>query len=842
MTRTNRAAYGAILIVWGTAALTHAHPPPRLPREQIPKDMPPAIRALVEKLYSSNDRECTAAAKALGNMGEEAGCAAPFLASVLDRHKTCPTPNAAADALTRIGKAAVEPTIVALRVGDRYARRRTLEILAKLKDERAIPALVSSIVDGFGGRRAEDALRSIGQPALEYLLKGIEDEQGEIRRAAACALPTFASSNVVQVLVRALADRDTTVREQAGRSILAVIESRRVRDLKVASTDLMFEMLRSSDAGSRRLGLTLLARTQGRWDEKADSFIPLLGDPDHAIRMQAVDSLGWFKEKRVAEALAELADDPDDLVRARVASALGRTQQKEAAERLTVLLEDGAALVRENAMTALAGIQGRAAAKWLVKMLEEEGDPMLRRKIVSVFGRWKDAGVIDLLLPRLEDPDTMVRIAAVDVFAEGGTSGIPALRVAATNDRAAIRRYTLDKFRNRYEPKMTEAIAGLIDDKDWHVREKAMQWLANPRCRVRLVDLEPIRGRLKDRNGRVRGAAIRILAGHGDKGSMDVFTAAVRDRDGTVAGAGVEACRRFGRVEALVEATKHPDWRVRESASKALASLNTPAANNALAGLVKKGGSRSGRLAEAAIRGAANRDLDPEMLAAIIRQRHGSLDSKTAQAIARMGAAAAGPLARLLEDASPRVRCTAAELLGRIRDESCTENLVEALDDSDSAVREKAARALGAVGDARAVGALGEALEDEDLAVGEAAAEALGAIGSDRATGDLAKAAGDSDWHLRWVALQSLGKLESPDAVKPLLAGLKDKHWYVRRTSAEALGRVGGKRGIPGLLKALEDEHWYVRRSARIALFRVSGKYYGQDVAKWKEWWRSEKR
>ena len=837
--RATRCIRWLFLALCLATAAAFAHPPPRIPKEQIPDDMPAHIRKEVEKLYSPNDRICTEGAKALGRLGEEASCAAPFLASVLDRHKTCPTPNAAAQSLIQIGKAAVEPTIVALRVGDRYGRGRTLNILAKLKDERAVPALVSSIVDGFGGRRAEEALRSIGRPALDYLLKGIEDEKSEVRHAAAVALPAFASSNVAQVLVSALGDSDEKVRQQAGRSILQTMDSRWARNLRVSSTDTMFDMLKSGDPGTRRLGLALLARTKGRWDEKEKAFIALLEDTDHAIRMQAIDSLGWFKEARVVAALTKFANDPADLIRARVATALGKTRREGAVKPLTGLLKDRTALVRENAMGALAAIQGRDAVKWLVKMLEEEGDPMLRRKIVVAIGKWKDAGVIDILAPRLDDPDRGVRMAAVDVFAESGTNGIPALRRAATNSNATIRRYTLDKFRHRYDPGMTETMVSLIDDKDWHVRERAMGWLSNSRWRIKVPDLAPIRARLKDRNGRVRGAAIRILARNGDKGSMDEFIAAASHWDGSVAGAGVEACRQFGQVDALVKGMKHRDHRVRDAASKALASLNTPEARKALAGIVKSGRSDAGRLADAAIRGVAKREMDPEMLTRIVRQSRGVLHKNVSQEIVRLGSLAVGPLTKLLADPSVGVRRTATDLLRSIRDESSFDGLLGALDDSDTLVREKVIDALGALRDKRAVRALGEALQDDDLTVREAAAEALGRIGSESAADSLAKAAADPDWHLRWVAVQSLGKLESPRVVEPLLAGLADEHWYVRRTSAEALGRVGGKKGIPRLLTALEDDHWYVRRSARIALFRISGKYFGEDVEKWKKWWES---
>lgn len=824
----------------GLAPAALAHPPPKIPRDQIPADMPPHIREQVEKLYSHRDSECTAGARALGAMGPEAASAAPFLASVLHRHKTCPTPNAAQESLKRIGSAAVEPTILALRSADRYGRRRAFEVLGHLRDRRAVPAIVSSIVDGFGGGRAEDALRRIGPPALEYLLVSIRDPAPQIRLAAAAALPAFASSNVVAVLAGVVADEDETVRLYALQAIERIQRDTRHGYSHVPSAESIFAAARSTDPTVRRFALKVLRGSEGEWDRKLKAFIAAIGDTDRAVALEAIDATGWFQKPSAARALTGAATRPDTLVRATVAKALGQTKQKEALPALRQLIADNSALVRENAIGAIADLEGHAAATTLTGVFETETDPMLRRKSVLLLGRWKNDQTKQALLPLLADPDHLVRFAVVDVLADFGPGGQDALLGAVTNENVVVRRYVLDKIRDRRGPEVAAAVLEVVADPDLSVRDKAIGILS--RHWHTIEDLSPIRARLADPSTRVRAQAISVLSRYGDRESMEAFVAAAGDRNADVARSGVEACARFRLVDPLVKAMGHWDWRTRESAATALAGMDDPKAREALAKAMAGKSTRLRDVVTGAMRRAAPENRTPEMLVAMLRTQH-SRDHDRRRAIddlVKLGGRAVAPVTPLLKHEVPGIRIAALDVLARIGGSASVDAIVKGLGDKLPEVRTRAAAALGGMGDERAVEHLRSALYDGNVGVRESAAAALGAMGYASALGVLVSAAADTDWHMRCVATRGLGAFRDPMALDTVLSGLQDDHWYVRRAASEALGRMRERSVVPELAAALGDGHWSVRSSAFGALKAVTGEDLGKTPGAWYEWWGRE--
>lgn len=85
-----------------------ARPIPQIPRDDIPADMPPAVRQLVLKLYDDKDDVQIPAINALGAMGPAGGSAAPFLASLMrDRVRHGNVGWGSAHALMNMGEAAM---------------------------------------------------------------------------------------------------------------------------------------------------------------------------------------------------------------------------------------------------------------------------------------------------------------------------------------------------------------------------------------------------------------------------------------------------------------------------------------------------------------------------------------------------------------------------------------------------------------------------------------------------------------------------------------------------------------------------------------------------------------
>jgi len=181
-----------------------------------------------------------------------------------------------------------------------------------------------------------------------------------------------------------------------------------------------------------------------------------------------------------------------------------------------------------------------------------------------------------------------------------------------------------------------------------------------------------------------------------------------------------------------------------------------------------------------------------------------------------------------LKDEDPRIRQTAAEILGRLKDPRAIGPLILALVDEASEVREAAFEALKNFlfwekSDAARslVPKLIEALRDENPWARFIAAWSLGEIKDPRAVEPLIATLKDKDFRVRWNAAKALGEIGDPKAVKPLIAALKDEDSWVRWRAAEALGEIKDSKALEPLIEALKDENSGVCSSAAFALGKI---------------------
>ncbi len=143
---------------------------------------------------------------------------------------------------------------------------------------------------------------------------------------------------------------------------------------------------------------------------------------------------------------------------------------------------------------------------------------------------------------------------------------------------------------------------------------------------------------------------------------------------------------------------------------------------------------------------------------------------KAAEALARIGTPAVGPLITLLDDPDDDVRWKVAIALGEIGDPRAVAPLIARLSDPDAYVRSRVALALGSIGDPAITG-LTESLSSPDPAIRAAVVVALGEIGSDQVIPPLIDALFDPVDMISLEAAMSLAKIGSP-AIPPLLETL----------------------------------------------------------------------
>ncbi|NHJ87718.1 MAG: HEAT repeat domain-containing protein [Asgard group archaeon] len=177
-----------------------------------------------------------------------------------------------------------------------------------------------------------------------------------------------------------------------------------------------------------------------------------------------------------------------------------------------------------------------------------------------------------------------------------------------------------------------------------------------------------------------------------------------------------------------------------------------------------------------------------------------------------------------LNSADPKIRITAASILGEWGNDRAVNPLLEALVHQDENLRRESARALKEICNRRSIEPLFErVLKDPSPEVRAEAAYALGYFKKYSPDVDsLILALEDSHHLVRQNAAFALGKIGRRKSVKPLMDLLaKDENVNVREMVVWALGELNDKRAVPLLIKSLDDSRLIVRKNAAFALGRL---------------------
>lgn len=186
-----------------------------------------------------------------------------------------------------------------------------------------------------------------------------------------------------------------------------------------------------------------------------------------------------------------------------------------------------------------------------------------------------------------------------------------------------------------------------------------------------------------------------------------------------------------------------------------------------------------------------------------------------------------------------KVRCTAANALGVIKDESATIPLMYIMNDREENYRVRlcAAESLGKLGSGQAVMPLIRILSDDEeksVYLKESATKALGMLGDERAVEplinilDMKKEIVGKFSFLKEKAVEALGRLNinKDKRVEALKKVLYDKSPHVRASAIEALSETQHD-GVVDLIEPLVyDDNESVAKTAICALYNLEGEEY----------------
>ena len=187
------------------------------------------------------------------------------------------------------------------------------------------------------------------QSLQESLRAALQDEEADVRRAAAMALARLGDEVAVDALIGALVDPDPGVRRDAIYGLGDIEDPRSVQPL-----------------------------------------IGLLGDTDADIRRAAAWALGELEDPQAVGPLTALLQDEDAQVRRDAIQALGEIEDPSALDSIASALNDSSAEVRRHAVWALGEFEDPATLDLLVGAFNDD-DAEVRRYAAWALGELEDS-------------------------------------------------------------------------------------------------------------------------------------------------------------------------------------------------------------------------------------------------------------------------------------------------------------------------------------------------------------------------------------------------------------------------------------------------------------------
>jgi len=401
---------------------------PNIEKLELKRDVEGLNKAL---FYQKDFKIRHDACVALGKIGDQRSVE-PLVSALKDIHAGVRLQ--AIHALGNIADAqATNPLIEILENDDPELRVAAAEALGKISDLRAVSALVKKLANAHPAVRdaASAALASIGQPAVEPLLAGLEESRKYSERSVRWAYVEalyIDDPRALQTMIALLKDDDPIVRLKAVRAVGKYLRQQSVEHL-----------------------------------------LPLLQDKDRNVRKAAAETLQDFHEPRLVEAfIAALQDDNND-VQKLAAKALGRLGDSRAIEPLKALLDHWDSELEQTAAEALdmlgfsPGQDYISAQYWIAR---QDWD-----SVVSL-----GAVAIEPLIQAF-DKGAVIGPAASKAISKLGAMAVEPL-IAASQNRDdgfsfSARRYAADALGEIGDPRAIDHLTALLLDKDEYEKVRA---------------------------------------------------------------------------------------------------------------------------------------------------------------------------------------------------------------------------------------------------------------------------------------------------------------------------------------------------------------------------------
>jgi HEAT repeat protein len=298
-------------------------------------------KELIQALQSKDTASREEAAKALFDL-KDPKTVEPLIAVLGDESLT--VREYAKGTLQSIGEPAVLPLIAALNNESWPIRRIAENTLWKIdplwirREEavQAAPYFIQNFKDEneYVRERAMQSLQNIGDPAKDYLISALKDENEKISYFAGRTLVEIdlfwtrseAAQKAIPELVAALRDTNPKIRVNA-KNTLVRIGRITIKHVLVALRDKEWKVQKRAEVVLDIIDPNWPAGDEAR--KAIPDFIAALKSEDEAIRLGAVIALGRIQDNRVIEPLIDSLDDKFLYARVNATRALEEITGKE---------------------------------------------------------------------------------------------------------------------------------------------------------------------------------------------------------------------------------------------------------------------------------------------------------------------------------------------------------------------------------------------------------------------------------------------------------------------------------------------------------------------------------
>jgi HEAT repeat protein/beta-lactamase regulating signal transducer with metallopeptidase domain len=268
----------------------------------------------------------------------------------------------------------------------------------------------------------------------------LQDENAEVRRAAAHSLGQLKDARAVPGLIGALKDSDPGVRSAAADALGNLEDPRAVPLLAALIGDPVAEV--------RENALDALSHFDDSVLPSA-AIIRSLSDAAVEVRHKAAHLAGKLRDRSATPALVKLVGDPSSDVRQAAIEAIGELKDPAAAAAVLPGLSDSNADVRVQALHAMEELRAPISESTLLALMRDP-DPDVRQHAAHLAGERSVIAAIPTLRRMLEDPHGDVRESAIEALgniADG--AAYDALRAALTSKDAKVRRAAAEALGDR---------------------------------------------------------------------------------------------------------------------------------------------------------------------------------------------------------------------------------------------------------------------------------------------------------------------------------------------------------------------------------------------------------